>query len=127
MDKPFHDLLARHAADGSFAVGTFVMSASPIIAEAIGCAGFDWAVVDMEHAPLDLSTLVHTLQALAGTGMVPVTRVPWNDSVMVKRVLDAGAQTLLFPFRSRRQRRWTGWRKLPAPTASIRSSLAPAT
>ncbi|SFN52361.1 HpcH/HpaI aldolase/citrate lyase family protein [Variovorax sp. OV329] len=98
MNNPFQDLLARHASSGTFAVGTFVMSASPIIAEAIGCAGFDWAVVDMEHSPLDLTNLVHTLQALSGTGLVPITRVPWNDPVTVKRVLDAGAQTLLFPF-----------------------------
>jgi len=75
-----------------------VMSASPLVAEAMGCAGFDWAVIDMEHTPLDLADLAHMLQAVAGTPMLPVTRVPWNDTVMVKRVLDAGAQTLLFPF-----------------------------
>jgi 2-keto-3-deoxy-L-rhamnonate aldolase RhmA len=79
-------------------VGTWVMSASPIVAEAIGLAGFDWAVVDMEHSPLDLMDVVHVLQAVAGTPMVPVLRVPWNDTVTVKRVLDAGATTLLVPF-----------------------------
>jgi 2-dehydro-3-deoxyglucarate aldolase len=79
-------------------VGTWITSASPVVAEAIGCAGFDWGVVDMEHAPLDMMGVVHLLQALAGTKMVPVVRVPWNDPVVVKRVLDAGATTLLFPF-----------------------------
>jgi 2-keto-3-deoxy-L-rhamnonate aldolase RhmA len=79
-------------------VGTWVMSASPIVAEAVGCAGFDWGVIDMEHTPLDMMDIVHLLQAVAGTKMVPVVRVPWNETVMVKRVLDAGAQTLLFPF-----------------------------
>ena len=79
-------------------VGTWVMSASPIVAEAMGHAGFDWAVLDMEHTPLDLMTLVHLLQAVGNTKMVPVVRVPWNDTVTVKRVLDAGAETLLFPF-----------------------------
>jgi len=79
-------------------LGTWVMSASPIVIEAIGTAGFDWGVVDMEHTPLDLMDLVHLLQAVAGTPMHPVVRVPWNDTVMVKRVLDAGAATLLFPF-----------------------------
>ena len=43
------------------------MSASPIVAEAIGHAGFDWAVVDMEHSPQDLSSLIHVLQAVAET------------------------------------------------------------
>jgi len=79
-------------------VGTWISSASPIVAEAIGCAGFDWGVVDMEHAPLDVMGVVQVLQALASTKMLPVVRVPWNDAVMVKRVLDAGAATLMFPF-----------------------------
>lgn len=79
-------------------VGTWISSANALVAEAIGCAGFDWAVVDMEHAPLDVSGLVHMLQALAGTKMMPVVRVPWNDAVMVKRALDAGATTIMFPF-----------------------------
>jgi 2-keto-3-deoxy-L-rhamnonate aldolase RhmA len=79
-------------------VGTWVMSASPLVAEAIGRAGFDWAVLDMEHSPIDLMGLVHLLQAVGNTTLQPVVRVPWNDSVMVKRVLDAGATSLLFPF-----------------------------
>ncbi len=79
-------------------IGTWVMSASPIVAEAIGTAGFDWGVLDMEHTPLDLMTLVHLLQAVGNTPMQPLVRVPWNDTVFVKRVLDAGAANLLFPF-----------------------------
>ena len=79
-------------------VGTWIMSASPIVAEAIGLAGFDWAVVDMEHSPLGIADVVHLLQAVAGTPMAPVLRVPWNDAVTLKRVLDAGANTVLVPF-----------------------------
>ena len=86
------------AAGGHPPLGTWIMSASPIVAEAVGCAGFDWGVIDMEHAPLDMAEVVQMLQALACTRMVPVVRVPWNDSVVVKRVLDAGAATLMFPF-----------------------------
>lgn len=86
------------AAGGHPPIGTWIMSASPIVAEAVGHAGFDWGVIDMEHTPLDMMEVVHMLQALAATRMVPVVRVPWNDSVMVKRVLDAGATTVLFPF-----------------------------
>jgi len=79
-------------------IGSWIMSASPLVAEAIGHAGFDWAVVDMEHTPADMMEVVHMLQALSATKLVPVVRVPWNDPVMVKRVLDAGAATVLFPF-----------------------------
>jgi 2-keto-3-deoxy-L-rhamnonate aldolase RhmA len=79
-------------------LGTWLMSASPVVIEAMGCAGFDWGVVDMEHSPLDLTNLIHLLQAAAGTPMLTVTRVPWNDTVTIKRVLDAGATTLLVPY-----------------------------
>ena len=79
-------------------IGTWISSTSPIVAEALGHAGFDWGVVDMEHSPLDLMPMVHLLQALGNTRMVGVVRVPWNDAVTVKRVLDAGATTVLFPF-----------------------------
>jgi 2-keto-3-deoxy-L-rhamnonate aldolase RhmA len=87
-----------NASGGKAPLGTWVMSASPIVAEAIGHAGFDWGVIDMEHSPLGIVDLVHMLQAVGNTRMLPVTRVPWNDVVMVKRVLDAGATTVLFPF-----------------------------
>ena len=92
----FKQLLAERATHTP--LGTWVMSASPIVAEAVGVAGFDWGVLDMEHTPLDLMDLVHLLQAVGGTPMVPLVRVPWNDTVNVKRVLDAGANSLLFPF-----------------------------
>ena len=92
----FKNMLA--VAKGAVPLGTWVMSASPLVAEAVGCAGFDWGVIDMEHSPLDLGDVVHLLQAVAATPMLPILRVPWNDTVMVKRVLDAGAATLLFPF-----------------------------
>jgi 2-keto-3-deoxy-L-rhamnonate aldolase RhmA len=98
MNNPFKELLARKDLPAGYPVGSWVMSASPLVAEAMGCAGFDWAVVDMEHTPLDMMEVIHLLQAVAGTSMLPITRVPWNDTVVVKRVLDAGAQTIMFPF-----------------------------
>ena len=94
--NPFSLLLRARGAKTP--VGTWVVSASPIVAEAVGHAGFDWGVLDMEHAPLDMMTLVHLLQAVGNTKMVPVVRIPSNDAVTVKRVLDAGATTLLVPF-----------------------------
>jgi 2-dehydro-3-deoxyglucarate aldolase/4-hydroxy-2-oxoheptanedioate aldolase len=78
-------------------VGTWVMSGGTATAEALGCVGFDFLVVDMEHVPLDWERTYATLQAIAGTGASAVTRIPWNDTVTVKRALDAGAQTLMFP------------------------------
>jgi 2-keto-3-deoxy-L-rhamnonate aldolase RhmA len=94
--NPFKQLLK--AAGGHQPLGTWIVSASPIVAEAVGHAGFDWCVVDMEHAPLDAMGVLHLLQALSATKLVPVVRVPWNDAVTIKRVLDVGATTLLVPF-----------------------------
>jgi 2-keto-3-deoxy-L-rhamnonate aldolase RhmA len=94
--NPLRQLL--NAGGSRAPLGTWIMSASPIVGEAMGHAGFEWGVLDMEHTPLDLMGLVHMLQAVGNTKMVPIVRVPWNDTVTVKRVLDAGAQTLLFPF-----------------------------
>jgi len=78
--------------------GTWLMAAATSTAEAMGCAGFDFVVVDMEHVPIDTPQMIDILRTVAGTPASAVTRVPWNDMVMVKRALDAGAQTLMFPF-----------------------------
>lgn len=79
-------------------VGTWLMSASPIMAEAACCLDFDFAVMDMEHAPIDVAQAVSILQATQNSDTDIVTRLPWNDAVLVKRMLDAGASTLMFPF-----------------------------
>jgi 2-keto-3-deoxy-L-rhamnonate aldolase RhmA len=94
--NPFKQLLK--AAGSHQPLGTWIVSASAIVAEAVGHAGFDWCVVDMEHAPLEPMGVLHVLQALSATKLVPVVRVPWNDAVTIKRVLDVGATTLLVPF-----------------------------
>lgn len=90
--------LARLRGGQGTSFGTFVMSGSPLIAEAVGWCGFDWAIVDGEHSPVDVMDVAQLLQALAATPTAPIVRVAWNDPVLVKRVLDAGAPTLLFPF-----------------------------
>lgn len=94
--NPFRHLLK--AAGAHPPVGTWVVSSNALAAEALGHAGFDWVVLDLEHTTTDLGDLVHLLQAVGNTRMVPVVRLPWNEPVMVKRVLDAGALTVMFPF-----------------------------
>ncbi len=78
--------------------GTWFMSASPVVAEALGHVGFDFLVLDMEHTIADVPQLFALLQAVAGTPAASVVRLPWNDPVTVKRVMDAGAQSLMFPY-----------------------------
>jgi len=97
MDLPRNRF--KHAiASGRTPVGTWLVSGAPSTAEAMGCAGFDFLVLDMEHTPIDMAGLVSILRTIEGTPAGVVTRLPWSDMVTVKRVLDAGAQTLMFPF-----------------------------
>jgi 4-hydroxy-2-oxoheptanedioate aldolase len=66
--------------------------------EILAGSGFDWLLLDMEHAPNELPMVHSQLQACAGTSTHPVVRPPWNDMVTIKRLLDSGAQTLLIPY-----------------------------
>lgn len=79
-------------------LGTWLMTGAPSTAEAMGFCGFDFLVVDMEHVPVDLGETIGLLRAVAGTPAEAVVRLSWNDQVLVKRVLDAGARSLMFPF-----------------------------
>jgi 2-dehydro-3-deoxyglucarate aldolase/4-hydroxy-2-oxoheptanedioate aldolase len=79
-------------------IGTWLMSGAPSTAEALGFCGFDFLVVDMEHVPIDLGETIAILRAIAGTPAEPLVRLAWNDQVLVKRVLDAGARSVMFPF-----------------------------
>lgn len=79
-------------------IGTWTMSTSPVMAEAMGCCGYDFIVIDMEHTPNDVPQTLALLQAVAGTPSASLVRIPWNDPVIVKRLLDCGAQSLMFPF-----------------------------
>lgn len=79
-------------------IGTWCMMASPDTCEALSCVGFDFLVVDMEHAPNDIPEALAQLRAIASGGNAHgVVRLPVNDPVIVKRALDIGAQTLMFP------------------------------
>ena len=90
--------IARLREDRPAPLGIFLTAGSPIVAEAIGCNGFEWAIVDAEHAPIDVADVAHMLMAIGNTSMLAVVRAPWNDPVAIKRLLDAGAATLLVPF-----------------------------
>jgi 2-dehydro-3-deoxyglucarate aldolase/4-hydroxy-2-oxoheptanedioate aldolase len=97
MDMPRNHF--KHAiAERRQQIGVWLMSGAASTAEALGSAGFDFLVVDTEHVPIDVPQMIDILRAIAGTPAQAVTRVPWNDAVLVKRAMDAGAQTIMFPF-----------------------------
>lgn len=96
MNLPPNPFLAAIRA-GQPQVGLWVTLSAPFAAEAVAGAGFDWVLVDMEHSPNDLASVLAQLQVFAGHGCTPVVRPEWNDPVLVKRLLDIGAPGLLFP------------------------------
>lgn len=82
--------------------GCWLTLASPAVAEAMAHCGFDWLVVDMEHAPNDVAGLTAQLQAIDaarahGAAAHPIVRVTTNDPALVKRAMDCGARTVIFP------------------------------
>ena len=97
MDLPINRF-KRDIVTGKTQLGCWLASGAPSTAEALGCAGFDFLVVDCEHTPIDPPQMVDILRTIAGTPAQAIVRPPWNDMVMVKRVLDAGALTILLPF-----------------------------
>lgn len=92
-ENRFKSALAR----GDMLYGCWAGFADPYATEVLGTAGFDWLVIDAEHAPNDLRTISAQLAVLAGGRSHPVVRLPMGEVWAIKQVLDAGAQTLLVP------------------------------
>ncbi|ASF07205.1 HpcH/HpaI aldolase family protein [Nocardia brasiliensis] len=77
--------------------GGWITTGSPVVAEIMAGSGLDWVLVDMEHAPNGLESVLAQLYAVSGYAVTPVVRVPVGDTVVIKQVLDLGAQNILVP------------------------------
>lgn len=77
--------------------GGWICMGSATSAEIMAGSGLDWVLIDMEHAPNGLESVVEQLHAVSGYDATPVVRVPTGDAVVIKQVLDLGAQTILVP------------------------------
>jgi 2-dehydro-3-deoxyglucarate aldolase len=98
MTSPFPNrfrsaLLARQRL-----IGCWASLASPISTEVLGHAGFDWLLVDAEHAPNDLNSIMLQLMALKDSPSAAVVRPQWVEPVLLKRLLDLGVYNFLMPF-----------------------------
>lgn len=89
-------LKARWTA-GDVTLGAWCMIPEPLTAEALGRAGFDWVLVDMQHGCMDYETALNMIRAIDLTPAAPIVRVPWNDPGIIGRVLDAGALGVVIP------------------------------
>ncbi|MBS1698744.1 MAG: HpcH/HpaI aldolase/citrate lyase family protein [Actinobacteria bacterium] len=100
LSPTFRDRLAEQSADaagGRTLIGMWACTGSPLVTEIAAGSGLDWLLIDGEHSANTLDTLQVQLQVVAAYPITPLVRVPWNDPVIIKQVLDLGAQNILVP------------------------------
>lgn len=79
-------------------LGIWSTLGAPSVAELLLGCGFDWMLIDTEHSPNELPGVIDHLRVAQAAGVPAVVRPAWNDVVTVKRLMDQGAQSLLFPY-----------------------------
>jgi len=97
MSAPINAFKHAIQSGDSAQIGLWLGLANSYTAELLAGAGFDWLLIDAEHAPNDLQTILGQLQAMAPFPVTPIVRPPWPDAVRIKQILDLGAQTILAP------------------------------
>ncbi|MDQ4060563.1 MAG: HpcH/HpaI aldolase/citrate lyase family protein [Pseudomonadota bacterium] len=97
MDLPANSF-KRAIKAGQLQIGLWSSLSSHLTVEVLAGSGFDWLLLDTEHSPNELPMVYSQLQAAAGGTAHPVVRPPWNDTVVIKRLLDSGVQTFLIPY-----------------------------
>lgn len=88
----------RALREGRQQIGLWNSIPGTVTAELLATCGFDWLVIDTEHAPTDVPDTLAMMQAMAPYPVSAVVRPAANDTVVIKRLLDLGAQTLIIPY-----------------------------
>lgn len=97
MQDPLHNPFKAGLARGETQLGLWLSSTSSYLAEIAATSGYDWLLIDGEHAPNTIQDLYHQLQAIAPYRSQPVIRPVEYQQALIKQVLDIGARTLLVP------------------------------
>lgn len=98
LNDSIHNAFRQNLLAGKKLIGCWSALASPISTEVLGYAGFDWLLLDGEHAPNELSNFILQLMALKDSKSAPVVRPQANDPVVIKRLLDSGFYNFLIPY-----------------------------
>jgi len=96
MDMPLNQF-KRALAAGETQIGLFLGMANAYAAEVVATAGFDWLLIDGEHGPNDLRSIIEQLQVLGQYPVRSVVRTVDHDVARIKQLLDGGVQTLMVP------------------------------
>lgn len=89
--------LKKALGNGEMQIGLWLGTAHPMLAEIAASAGYDWCLIDGEHGPNDVPTILAQMQAMSGGDASVVVRVPTGEDWLLKQVLDIGAQTVMVP------------------------------
>lgn len=114
----------RNLQQGQTLIGCWSALANHISAEVLGLMGFDWLVLDGEHAPNDVTTFIPQLMALKGSNSAPVVRAPCNEPIIIKRLLDIGFYNFLIPFVESEEEAIRAVASTRYPPAGIRGFLS---
>ena len=110
----------QHIAAEGAQIGLWLGLADPYTAELCATAGFDWLLIDGEHGPNDLRSMLGALQAIAPYASHPVVRIPKGDAALIKQVLEIGATTLLVPMVESAEEAQALVRAMRYPPAGVR-------
>ena len=105
---------------GEVSIGTTISIGHPDIAETLGQLGYDWMLIDTEHAPLEVGTVQMLMQAMRFSSTVPIVRVAWNDMVLIKRALDIGAWGIIVPWVNTREEAERAVQAIKYPPVGLR-------
>jgi len=89
--------LKQKLKNNELTIGSWIMIGNPMSVEVMSLAGFDWLVVDIEHTAIDLSMTQMLITTIQSKGMKALVRVSKNEEVIIKRVLDMGADGIIVP------------------------------
>lgn len=89
--------LKKRLKNRKLTIGSWLQINSPIVAEIMSKAGFDWLVVDLEHSAIGISEAQTLIQIIDLAGCIPLVRLSSNDPTLIKRVMDAGSHGIIVP------------------------------
>lgn len=120
LDETFHNPVKHLLQNQKKVLGAWLQIASPFAAEIFAKAGVDALMIDMEHGPNDILSLIDQMRALGRFDGVPLVRAPWNDMVVIKRILDAGAYGVLVPYVNSKEEAESAVAACKYPTMGVR-------
>jgi 4-hydroxy-2-oxoheptanedioate aldolase len=106
---------------GGVSIGSWLAFESPLSAEIMAAAGFEWLMIDTEHGPITGSAAIHLINACRAADCVPFLRVVWNESSLIQQALDMGAFGVLVPVVNSRKQAEAAARDAKYPPLGNRS------